>query len=452
MNHVKASMAAGVMATLLLGTGGCAPGSSSSISPSTRPGAVSSSVGSGDITLTVWDQNTDGGMNDAQTQLNAAFEKKYPNVKIKRVAESFSDLKQTLKLAISGNNPPDVVQANQGYPDMGTFVKDGLLLPEDDYARLYGWNTYYPSSLLNFNRFSADGKTWQTGHLYGVSQTGEFVGVFYNKKKLDQLGLTPPKTLDQLTSDMAAAKKAGTLPMSYGDLDKDPGIHIYGLVQAAIAGKTPVSNLVTGKSGAWTDAANVKAAQTVQGWAKAGYLTPGANGVSKDKAAADFAAGKSLFLTSGTWDEATIEHGLGTKGAGVVALEPAGSTTPVTEGGEGLAWSITSKSKHQNAAAAYINFITNTNAAKKLLATGNLPAVLPAGYKAPAGTLAHDIDTQYSSLSASNGIVPYLDYTTPTFYNTLTAAAQNLTAEKVTPNQFATTLQADYAAFLKDRK
>ena len=91
----------------------------------------------------------------AQDQLNARVHEKYPNVTIKRTLESFSDLKTTLKLALSTDNPPDVVQANQGYPDMGAFVKAGLLRPSTDYAKLYGWDGYYPEALLKHNKFSA---------------------------------------------------------------------------------------------------------------------------------------------------------------------------------------------------------------------------------------------------------------------------------------------------------
>ena len=111
----------------------------------------------------------------------------YPNVTIKRTVESFSDLKTTLKLALSSNTPPDVVQANQGYPDMGAFVAAGMLRPMNDYAKLYGWDSYYPEALLKQNSFSSDGKTWQGDTLFGVSQTGEVVGIYYNRQLLSCL-------------------------------------------------------------------------------------------------------------------------------------------------------------------------------------------------------------------------------------------------------------------------
>ena len=437
-------------ATALL-LAGCAPGTSGTGSDTSKVTA-SKTVESGKYTLTVWDQNNTGDIDTAQKKLNAEFEKKYPNITIKRNSQSFSDLKTTLKLALSGNNPPDVVQANQGYPDMGAFVSGGMLAPLDDYSSLYGWAHYFPSNLLALNTFSSDGKHWQTGNLYGVSNTGEFVGVYYNKKILSSLGVDAPKTLDDLTADLAKAKAAGVEPMAYGDLEKVRGIQLYGVVQAATAGAKAVQDLVAGKAGAWTDTANVDAAATIQSWAQKGYLPADANGVSQDAAVADFGKGKAAFIIDGTWDMSTIGSALGQSNAGMVALTPAGASAPVTQGGEGLAWAMTSKSAHPNAAAAYIDFISGRDSAQTMIDANSLPTVLPAGHTSQAGTLNASVYDQFASLTAGKSIVPYLDYSTPTFYTTLTAAMQDLTAQKTSPQQFTQTLQADYSGFVSGNK
>src|SRR5215212_6475856 len=159
----------------------------------------------GDVTLTVWDQEVRGGQAKQIKQLNAAFQQKYPNVTIKRVAKSFTDLQTTLKLAVSGNKAPDVVEANQGRPIMGQLVKGGLLKPLDAYADAYGWGDRWSKTLLDLNRFSADGKTFGSGNLYGVSQQGEIVGVFYNRDKVS----TVPKTFEEFEGMLAKSKKAG---------------------------------------------------------------------------------------------------------------------------------------------------------------------------------------------------------------------------------------------------
>ena len=443
--------AAVAVAGVVLSMSACAPGPSGDTAAPSPTNEASKDISSaGPVTLTVWDQNTDGGINKAQDQLNDQFHEKYPNVTIKRTVESFSDLKTTLKLALSSNTPPDVVQANQGYPDMGAFVAAGMLRPMNDYAKLYGWDGYYPEALLKQNSFSSDGKTWQGDTLFGVSQTGEVVGIYYNRQLLSSLGLQAPKTLSDVNSAMAAAKAKGILPMAFGNLDKSPGIHMFGVVQAALAGAPAVDELVSGQGGAWTDDPSLKAAQQIADWSKQGYLTPGTNGVSRDDAVAAFGKGGALFTLTGTWLQQTMQDDLG----GNVGFTTLNSTDgkPATTGGQGLAWAITSKSAHPDVAAAYVDFITNAKAAQTLLDTGNLPTVLPADYQPQPGTVAADIATQYRDVQKANGEVPYLDYSTPTFYDTITAGMQELIGGQADPQQFVDALQKDYAGFLAGKK
>src|SRR5215203_4798017 len=138
----------------------------------------------GDVTLTVWDQEVRGGQRKQIERLNRAFQE--------RVAKSFEDLNTTLKLAVSGDKAPDVVQANQGRPVMGQLVKGGLLRPLDAYAEAYGWADRYSKVLLDLNRFSDDAAEFGSGGLYGLSQMGEIVGVYYNREQVPD----PPATFE----------------------------------------------------------------------------------------------------------------------------------------------------------------------------------------------------------------------------------------------------------------
>ena len=46
-----------------------------------------------------------------------------------------------------------------------------------------------------------------------------------------------------------------------------------------------------------------------------------------------------------------------------------------------------------------------------------------------------------------DGLVPYLDYSTPTFYDTITAGVQQLMAGRRTPGEFTEGLQEDFEKF-----
>jgi raffinose/stachyose/melibiose transport system substrate-binding protein len=398
----------------------------------------------GNVTLTVWDQEVRGGQAKQIKQLNAAFQQRYPNVTIKRVAKSFDDLNTTLKLAVSGPNPPDVVEANQGRPVMGQLVKGGLLRPLDAYADAYGWKDRYPPVLLDLNRFSDDAKQFGRGSLYGLSQMGEIVGVFYNKDKVKTL----PKTFDEFEQQLAQAKSAGDVPIAFGNLDKWPGIHEYQTVQAQFVDKSAIRDFVFARNGATFDAPeNQQAATKLREWADKGYFTPDFNGTGYDPAWQQFAKGKGRFLIAGTWVTADLADRMGDK-VGFMLMPPrGGGDSPASLGGESLPFAVTSKSKQPDVAAAYIDFLTNADAGRVLVETNNLPAMKTDA--AASGGVAADISAAWKTLSEQEGLVPYLDYATPTFFDDVSAAIQRLLGGKVAPTAFTRSVQQDYAKFVQ---
>jgi len=397
----------------------------------------------GNVTLTVWDQEVRGGQAAQIKRLNAAFEAKYPNVTIKRVAKSFEDLQATLKLAVSSDKAPDVVEANQGRPQMGQMVKGGLLKPLDGYARTFGWKDRWAKTLLDLNRFSPDGKQFGTGDLYGVSQIGEIVGIFYDKTKVTN----PPKTFAEFQQQVADAKAKGEVPIAFGNLEKWPAIHEFQTVQNQFAPKQAVRDFVFAKPGAsFATPQNVQAATLLQEWADKGYFTPSFNGTEYNNAWAQFTKGKGRFLIAGTWLDADLVKAMGDK-VGFM-LMPGGDANggqPVSLGGESLPWSVTSKSKVADVAAAYIDFLTNADAAKALAETDNLPAMKTDVQ--PTGSLNQEVFKAWKQLSETDGLVPYLDYTTPTFYDDITASLQRLLGNKVKPAPFTAGMQKKYANF-----
>ena len=140
----KSVLAALALSALVAGCGG-APGAEdpedkAASTPVATAEAKPDVAAAGDVTLTVWDQNVRGGQDAEVEELNKQFQAKYPNVKIERTKKSFEDLLKTVKLAVSGDDAPDVIQVNQGRGVMGEIVKAGLLRPVDDYAKVYGWD------------------------------------------------------------------------------------------------------------------------------------------------------------------------------------------------------------------------------------------------------------------------------------------------------------------------
>ncbi len=438
------------LALALVACGSVTPGSSDD-GGADQPQSSSTALPKEDVTLTVWDQEVRGGQNAQIEQLNKEFMDEYPTVTIKRVAKSFTDINKTLKLAVSDDNPPDVVQANQGRVVMGQLVTGGLLRPLDDYAEAYGWADRYSPTLLELNSFSADGKQFGTGNLYGLSQVGEIVGVYYNKEKLAGLNLDIPKTFGEFADALETAKQGGEIPIQFGNLDKWPGIHEFQAVQNEFAPKDYLRQFVFGLGDVSFDTnENTQAASVMQQWVDSGYFTPGFNGVKYDDASAAFTKDEGVFLITGTWQAPLFGEEMG-KNVGFFLMPPAQSgADPIALGGEGLPFAITTGSDQPEAAAAYIDFITNEHAAEVITETGGLPA--PKGApNVPSGTVLGDIFTAWEQLNATDSIVPYIDYATPTFYDTITASVQELMAARVAPESFVDTVNQDYTDFMASR-
>ncbi|TDD76181.1 extracellular solute-binding protein [Actinomadura rubrisoli] len=428
----------------------CSPGSSNDKPDSKAPEAVSTDVAkAGNVTLTVWDQEVQGGLKEQIEKLNGQFQAKYPNVKIKRVSRSFSDLQKTLRLALSGGDPPDVVEANQGYASMAQYVKAGMLLPLDSYDQVYGWKKRYPKGLMDLNSVTDDGKLIGSGKLYGVSLNGEIVGLYYNKEKLAKLGIQPPKTWAEFDQALATAKGKGEVPIAFGNVEKLPAMQLYGILQDGLTDKETVRKLVFGSGGSWTDAPNVQAAQKLADWSKQGYFTSGANSVKWDDTPVNFAKGQGVFMFGGTWWAPDLDKRMKDKVGFMLPPPSQAGAASATMGGESLPWSITSKSKHPDVAAAYINFITSPQAMDVAVETGSLP-VLPAS-KEPEGALLKEVAAAWTVLSKNDGTTPYIDYATPTFTDVFGGQLQRLVAGKATAQQAMKTAQDDYTAFQKKK-
>ncbi len=427
----------------------CTPGAENAAAPPPTDRAVQTDIAAlGPVTLTVWDQEVRGGQNEQMERLNAAFQQQYPNVTIKRDSRSFDDLAATLRLALSGNDAPDVVQANNGRADMGAFVAAGELLPLRPWAQAYGWDQRYPDAVRQYVSYTPDGKVFGEGEMYGLPQVGEVVGIYYNPAELQRLGIAVPATWEDFEAALAAVKGAGATPLQLGNVEGWPALHVFGTVQDQLVPAEQITDLAFGRKGpSWNTPENTQAAQRVADWARAGYFNEGVNGLDDNQAWQSFSRGESVFFIGGTWYAADLEAAMGQNVRFMPPPPPAGRPISAT-GGTGLPFAITSASDAPDAAAAYLDFITNSGAMQVLTETGNLPVVDTAAQTPPAG-LSQDVFAAFATVADSGRLLPYLDYATPTMGDTTGAALQDLLAGSQPPDAVLSTVEADYAAFVE---
>jgi raffinose/stachyose/melibiose transport system substrate-binding protein len=175
-------------------------------------------------------------------------------------------------------------------------VKAGEILALNQAYKTYGWSSRVAKA--GIPAVSYLGKT------YGIPNEFQDLGLLYNKVIFKKLGLTPPATFAQLESDMATIKaKSSYVPMNMGCGSDGNGncIHmIHALAYSELPTSVVLNTTVTG-TGSFDTPGWVKVLTTFQQWAKDGYYSPGANGITYTEAPAQFCAGQAAMFTEGSW-------------------------------------------------------------------------------------------------------------------------------------------------------
>ena len=177
----------------------------------------------GDVTLRVW---ADAGEETMLAKLVPLYEETYPNVTVELTLKGWGDLMGTVVNAMNSNTPPDVTNGNQGFAIMGTMVRAQLIRPLDDFIAAYGIDAGLPASGFASMRWNEDGTAWGEGPVYGMGGATQPLGLFYNKAKLEELGIEPPESIADL--EAAADHARQRRPVSAGlPCPRHPHRHVF---------------------------------------------------------------------------------------------------------------------------------------------------------------------------------------------------------------------------------
>jgi raffinose/stachyose/melibiose transport system substrate-binding protein len=437
--------ALGVVATAAIAACGSSGSGGSAGTGSAKP-AVLAKTASGTVNEWNWDiVGDDPGEHAVIPLLIKMVEQKYPKLHVVNTSMSLAAQNDKLPLAFaSSSSAPDVSQTNEGLQNQGRLVTDKELLPLAPYDKLYGWFAKVGPLPLQYNSLPASGKTFGSGNVYGVPETGTVVGIFYNRALLASVGGKPPADWATFTSDMALLRKAGKTAMSYagGQPTAYQPVHtLYTIANHYVSAATSNAFVFHKGSNPSIDIPGyVQAAATFAAWTKDGYFPAGYQGLSDTQALNLFDQGKAGFFLEGNWYSSSVQSALGSKAGFWVP--------PVVTGGPGEGWSIPAKAPDPNAGAAVINVLLSPAIQDALLRNGDIPAVTPSAQALAAATpLLRSAAAGWSSSVHSGNLVPYLDYATPDFLNQEMAGIQELQAGRISPSALMSTLQSDYTAY-----
>ncbi len=433
-------------------TSACVPGTSSSTANSAPPKPTTTDVAKlGKVTLREIDFFSTGDEGSWWKDVIAGFQAKNPNITITRSTASFDDTMKTLNLKMSGNDAPDVVPANNGWQSLGTLVQGGLVLNLDTYATTYGWDRRLPASIRRQTAFSTDGKSMGVGSLFAMPVArSTLIGVYYNRALLKRLGVPVPTTFAAFESALAAAKKAGLTPLELGILEQWPVTAPLFAVQDAIGKKAAISDFTYSQATvALAETGLLEAAQTMKRWTDAGYFTKDFSGISSTAAGTAFSKGTGVFRFdyTGSLPLTAAQR----PGYGFFILPRKDGGPIVATGATATPYAVSSKSKHPEAAAAFLDFVSSQATADLAVKHGLLPLLTTKPPTSIRDVLSADEIKAQRTLDASDDYVPFFDWSTPTFLDTVAKLTQEVLAGKTTPASLVAGGQANYTAWAKQR-
>jgi raffinose/stachyose/melibiose transport system substrate-binding protein len=299
-------------------------------------------------------------------------------------------------------------------------------------------------------RFSADGKQFGRGPIFGIPYAADVIGWFCNTAKLKALHLGVPATLAELEAAFESARRAGEVPIMLGNKPQWPGIHLFYLVSNEFVSAREINGIVFGdRSMQWTAPSFVASVRKLAQWSASGYITPGVNSMSPDDALARFVRNIGVFLPAGSWNAAELSATMG-EDVAFFLMPPVlkGDPRPAT-GSVGYGWHITAASRQADLAAEFIDFMTQEAFAIQLTAAGDL-SPLELGDRAPPmpSRLAGEIFAAWQGVLATGTLLPYLEFAAPNGAEVLYPTVQSIMAGEETPERGLALIEESRQKFL----
>jgi ABC-type glycerol-3-phosphate transport system substrate-binding protein len=197
--------------------------------------------------------------------------------------------KQTIEL--SSSSPPDVFYSWEG-GRAGEIIKAGFAADLTPYYEKFGWHK-------SLNTASVTLATFGDKQYFVPTEIGASV-VWYRKDLHDKLGLTVPKTWDEMMANCAKIKAAGIAPFMLSNQKKWPAQFMWSAMMVNKYGLDAYQGLIDNKI-AWTDQRAVDITAMMKKLADDGMFEPNFNSIDFAPAQVPWAQGKAMYWYKGSF-------------------------------------------------------------------------------------------------------------------------------------------------------
>ena len=281
-----------LVSLLLSACAGAATPAPTQAPEATSPGAEQPTGGK----LEVFSWWTSGGEAAALDALFNTFKTYNPTAEIINATIAGgggSNARAVLQTRLAGGDPPDTWQVHPGYELLGQYVASGYVDPITDLYKSEGWDKVMPAGLVE--QMTKDGQIY--GVLAGVHRGN---GLWYNKKVLDQLGITvgPTMSVDEFFTIAEKVKAGGITPLCVGDTGVWASAQLFENTLLGVIGPEKYKGLWDGSVS--FDSAEVKQAMETYG-KMLDYQNSDHSALSWDQAIQKLMEGTCVFSSMGDW-------------------------------------------------------------------------------------------------------------------------------------------------------
>jgi raffinose/stachyose/melibiose transport system substrate-binding protein len=341
-------------------------------------------------------------------------------------------MRTVLQTQLRSPDGPDVINWGSGPGLGGALAEAGLLYDLTDAYEENGWEVY---------DFARERVTYG-GRVYGIPGEMETVGLYYNTQVLSDLGIQPPRTLDELRAACRTVSEAGLVPMAFGDQEGWPGSHLLSMALSSALGAEGMEALLAGE-GSWESPEVVDALTFWQEANTNGWLGESPVSIDYDTMTALYLSGEAAMIPTGSWFINDLAVGADFE-SGYVPF-PAPDGPGVFASGLGSGPFVSAATDNPEGAIELLGFLASEEHARWTVE--NLKTIPPR----PVDTAGLDVDPlleqvlgEVSALSEGGGGLGYnIDVLMPEAFNeAMFDGVQAVLTGQSTPAEVAATLQA----------
>ena len=224
-------------------------------------------------------------------ELVSEFNRDNPGVRLSHSPLDHEAFKTSIRVMLSGGNPPDLFSYWAG-AQVQFLVDADRLEPIDDVYREFGLDDLFSDAVLQGTEYN--------GRKYFLPLTQHFVAFFYNKAAFAQAGVTPPETWDEFLAVCEALKDAGITPIALGSRERWPAQFWLDYPLLRTAGPQYRAELMAGTA-SYTDPEVARAFEMWKLLVDRGYFVQNANAYDWAEAATMVGTGQAAMTLMGTW-------------------------------------------------------------------------------------------------------------------------------------------------------